>query len=1025
MSPMSMPNRTGSRYWRSLDDLARTPEFQEMVAREFPGEVWESIPPATRRQFLKVMGASLALAGLTSCRWPREEIVPFASRPEGRDPGVPSQFATALELGGAAMGLLVTSYGGRPIKVEGNPNHPDSLGAASAVAQASVLSVYDPDRSRSVVLTRAGGEYRKSVDAFREFAAAHFAPQMASGGGGLAVLAEPSASPSRQALASELLAAFPSARWYEWSSLDRRDERAGWRAAFGRPVRPVLHFDRARVVACLDADPLMDHPAALRHAAGFARSRRPGPGMARLWVAEPAFTVTGAAADERLPLARGAVGRLLAALVRELEEAHGVAVGAAGPPGAELPEAATDFVARLAADLAGARGAGMLVAGPAQPAPVHTVVAAVNAALGNLGTVVEPVTDPVAHVPYDVGGIEDLAGDLEAGRVETLVILGGNPAYDAPADLELGSLLEKVPVTVHLAPYRNETSRRCTWHVPEAHYMESWGDTRAWDGTVSVVQPLIEPLHGGITQLDLLSILVGRPERRAWDVVRGTLMADFAPPGDFEPFWRRCLHDGVVEGTRATALRTSVDAGAVARAGAALSGGDGGAGFELIFTGDRKVHDGRFANNGWLQELPDAITTVTWDNVLTVAPSTARRLGLASGDVARVRSGGATVELPVYVLPGQAAGTMAVSLGYGRRAAGQVGDGVGVDVAPLRTSGALWRVDGVEVSGTGRRITLAVTQDHHAIDAIGFEGRLHRLPELIREATVEAYLADPTVVRTHTDDVPLFSLWKEHTYEGDQWGMAIDLNACIGCTACVVACQAENNIPVVGRQQVINGREMHWIRLDRYFSGTPDLADVVFQPVACVHCEDAPCEQVCPVAATQHTHDGLNAMVYNRCVGTRYCSNNCPYKVRRFNFFNYQKGLEDLEKMRYNPEVTVRSRGVMEKCTYCVQRIEAARIAAKKEDRPIADGEVVPACGQTCPTRAIVFGNLNDPESEIARLRDSDRAYAMLGELNIRPRTHYLAKLRNPAEEHPGAGAGGGHGEGHGSAHDPHGKETA
>ncbi len=1019
---MKTTDSAGRRHWRSLDDLAQTPEFREMVAREFPGEIWEHIPAATRRQFLKVMGASLALAGLTSCRWPKEEIVPFASRPEGRDPGIPQRFATAMELGGSAVGLLVTSYGGRPIKVEGNPNHPDSLGAASALAQASVLDVYDPDRSRSAVFTGGGRASRRSVGAFSEWAADHFA-ELRSSGRGLAVLAEPSPSPSRNALALEILAGFPSAEWYEWAPLDRRDEREGWAAAFGRPVRPLLHLDRVRVAAFLDADPLMDHPAALRYARDLAAARRPGPGMARLWVAEPTFTVTGAAADERLAVARRRVPALLAALAAELEGAHGIscAPGVDALPPVELGEKEKRFVERLVRDLAAARGEGVLLAGPAQPAEVHTVVAGLNRALGNLGAAVEPVADPVGGRPFRPGTLEELARRVEAGEVDTLVILGGNPAWDAPADLGFAGLLGRVPTTVHLAVHRNETSRLCTWHVPEAHFLESWGDACAWDGTVSVVQPLIEPLHGGLTALDVLSLMSSRPDRRAWDVVRETLMADFAPPGDFERFWKRCLHDGVVEGTRAGMVRTGVDTTAVARALERLPEMEGAGDLELTFAADRKVHDGRFANNGWLQELPDPITTVTWDNVLLVAPATARRLGLGAGDVARVEAGEGTLELPVYVLPGQAEDAVTVALGYGREAAGRVGEGVGVNAYPLRRSDALWSLPAVAVTATGKSVTLAVTQDHHAIDTIGFEGRLRRLPELIREATVEAYLADPSVVRSHTDDVPLFSLWKERTYEGEQWGMAIDLNACIGCAACVVACQAENNIPVVGREQVIEGREMHWIRVDRYFSGTPDLAEVVFQPVACVHCEDAPCEQVCPVAATQHTHDGLNAMVYNRCVGTRYCSNNCPYKVRRFNFFNYQKGLEDLEKMRYNPEVTVRSRGVMEKCTYCVQRIEAARIQAKKEDRPIADGEVVPACGQTCPTRAIVFGNLNDPESEISRLRDSDRAYAMLGELNIRPRTHYLAKLRNPAEGHPGGGAG----SGHGPAHDPHGKETA
>jgi len=1008
-----MPSLTsGFRYWRSLDDLVQAPEFLEMVSREFPGETWDALEPATRRSFLKVMAASLGLAGLAGCRWPSEEIVPFAYRADGRSPGVPERFATAFEHTGVALGMVVTSFDGRPVKAEGNPNHPDSLGALPAVAQASVLGLYDPDRSRSVVRRGSGQEVPSSWDDFERFARDHFEALRAAGGQGLAVLAGACSSPTLARLRRRLVEGMPQAAWFEWEPLTRDAERDGARLAFGRPLRVDPHLDRCRVVACFDADPLGEHPASTRLARELAEARRPETGhMARLWVAEPFPTLTGAMADHRRAVSLSGTASVLVALARALE-GLGVAVASggvlAGVGGAGGSDEA--FVADLADDLAANRGQGVILVGPRQPAEVHALALVLNRALGNVGATLSLLEDPDPSRPSHLAGLADLADRLRAGRVETLLVLASNPVLTAPADLGFAALLDGVPTTIHLGLHRDETGRRCSWHLPEAHGLEAWGDGNAWDGTHTLVQPLIAPLHGGRSAVEVVALLVEGQPVSGRDLVRAELLERYRPL-DPEAAWRGALHDGVVADSAWAEVRPDLDPTGLGQLAVGLSAlvavpEPGPERLELVFVGDAKVHDGRFANNAWLQELPEPLTKITWDNALLVAPPTARQLGLEDGDVVGVDAGSASVELPLYVVPGAAPFCLQASLGYGRSAAGRVGDAVGVDVYPLRTSTSP-HSSAVTVRRTGRRVQLATTQDHHAIDALGFEARNTRIGTLVREATFEELRHEPEVIQHQGHHLPLIQLWEAHAYEGEQWGMAVDLNACTGCNACVVACQAENNIPVVGREQVGRQREMQWIRVDRYFR-TPqgqrpeevDQAEVVFQPVACVHCENAPCEQVCPVAATQHTRDGLNAMAYNRCVGTRYCSNNCPYKVRRFNFFNYREHLDRLEALQLNPDVTVRSRGVMEKCTYCVQRIEAVRIRARNERRPIADGEVVPACAQTCPTRAITFGNLNDPASAISRLRDDHRAYAMLSELNVRPRTIYLARLRNPVGDH-------------------------
>ena len=1018
-------------YWRSMDELAQTPEFKEAVKREFPNDEWDRLPPATRRQFLKVMGASVAFAGLTSCRWPKEEIVPFAHRPEGRTPGTPEQYATSVEIGDSAIGLLVTSVDGRPIKNEGNPLHPDSLGALPATLQSDILSLYDPDRSQRLIFRQSGQDYVKTWEEFETWAA----EKVSGTGAGVAVLAEPTSSPTAARLRERMLQELPDAAWFEYEPISRDAERVGTAIAYGRPLRAHPHLEQARVIACFDADPFFAHPAAIPLARAFAEGRRPSEdGISRLWVAEPGYTITGGRADHRTAVAGSQIPNLLASLARELVANHHL----------ELPEqtlnfgasfgsadaGSDDFVPALAADLMAHRGSGVIIVGPGQAPEVHALAAVLNEGLGAIGSTLTYTEAPDQARPTHQRAVADLVSSMKSGEVETLLILGGNPVYDAPADLGFSEAMTRVANTVHLSLYDDETSKLCSWQLPRAHALESWGDGRAWDGTLTLQQPLIEPLYGGRSTIEVLATLVGQSTPSGHDDVRTTL-ATFFDDGDFETAWKRALHDGLVRDTSSPETSVELDGSRLAAAGTSLAALVAAAAPtaekpELVLAADRRVYDGRWSNNAWQQELPDAITKATWDNVLEMAPRTARELSLSEGDVVTITVAGTSVDLPVCVIPGQAPGTLSTSLGYGRTAAGSVGNGVGADTYLLRTTSAPWLIPEVGLAKTGRKIALATTQDHFAIDTIGFGARNSRISTLIREVSLDRYLADPEVIQHMDHHPPLVSLWKDKEYPGEQWGMAIDLNACNGCNACVVACQAENNIPVVGREQVINQREMHWIRVDRYFKTEPGVgpsdvedAEMVFQPMTCIQCENAPCEQVCPVAATQHTEDGINAMVYNRCIGTRYCSNNCPVKVRRFNFFNYHKDLTDVEQLQFNPEVTVRSRGVMEKCTYCVQRIQAVRIDARNDNRPITDGEIVPACAQTCPTNAITFGDLNDPSSEVSRLREDKRAYATLVELNIRPRTQYLARLSNKV----GGDGGDPHAPPHHAEDTDHGKE--
>lgn len=970
---------TGRRYWRSLDELADSEGFRAFLEAEFPREA-SLLDTLGRRQFLQLMGASLGLAGLSACtKQPLERIYPYVKPPEEVIPGRPLFFATTLPLAGVGRGVLVESHMGRPTKVEGNPDHPASLGATDIYAQADILNLYDPDRSQT---PRFAGVIRP-WSAFVAVAQATYEQQKAKRGAGLRILSESITSPSLASMFEKLLQELPEARWHRYEPVNRDAVRGGTRRAFGEALDPVYRLEQAQVVVSIEADLLGSGPGSVRYAREFARGRRvdgnAAPTMSRWYAVEAVPTITGASADHRLALPPSEVE----GFVRALAAALGLAVQ---PPAGAQKYAG--WVQAVAKDLKAHRGRSLVVAGEVLSPSAHALVWAMNAALGNLGQTVEFI-EPV-EARSDEPHLESLAAlvaDMQAGKVEVLLILGANPVYTAPADLGFAAALEKVPLRIHWGLYQDETALLCHWHVPAAHVLESWGDLRAYDGTVSLIQPLIAPLYEGKTAYEMLAAFSSQPSRSAYDIVRDYWKGVWGEAG-FEERWRRALHDGVVAGSTPERKTVSLRPEAVQ----GLAPLPSAQGLELVVRPDPTVYDGRYANNGWLQELPKPLTKLTWDNAAYVAPSTAERLGLQNGDLVEIRVEERTVRAPVWIQPGQAADTVAVHLGYGRTQAGRVGNGLGFNAYALCSARAFWSARGAELRKVGRGYRFACTQDHFSL-----EGR-----DILRKGTLEEYRKDPSLAPHHHGSEAhgeLPSFYPGFRYDGYAWGMAIDLNACIGCGACTIACVAENNIAVVGKDQVARGREMHWIRVDRYYEGDWEAPEFVHQPVPCQQCENAPCELVCPVNATVHSAEGLNDMVYNRCVGTKYCSNNCPYKVRRFNFYLYQDWYTESLKAMRNPDVTVRSRGVMEKCTYCVQRINEARIAAKREGRQIRDGEIVTACQQVCPTEAIVFGNINDRQSRVAQLRALPRNYQLLAELNTRPRTTYLAAVRNPNPE--------------------------
>jgi molybdopterin-containing oxidoreductase family iron-sulfur binding subunit len=957
----------GPRFWRALEELAGQPAGRNRLREAFP-QLSQLEPSLDRRGFLKLLGASLAMAGLVGCSGPpQEQIVPWVAQPAGMSPSLPQFYATTLRHGNDMAGVLVETHQGRPSKLEGNPNHPASLGATDAILQAAVLELWDPDRS-------SVPKHRGEIVGWDGFAAeaAMLSRRFGANGQGLRVLSGRIDSPTLARQREEFLQRFPGARWHQYEAVDDDQARTGAQLAFGAVLQVHPHFDRAERIVALEADFLASMPGHLCHARDFADGRKPDAThhtMSRLYAVEATPSLTGANADHAWPLASGQIG----AFALELAVALGVAGAHADvPSGMSLPR-----LQALSADLRAHRGTSLVLAGPAQPPPVHALVHLVNQTLGNTGRTVDYI-DPAALVPDDSESLRELVAAMEQGSVDTLLILDGNPAYATPAELHFGELLAKVPHSIHLGLHDDETAARCTWHLPRAHALEAWSDARAFDGTASLVQPVIAPLHDGRSTHEVLAILLGDTVTHGRDIVQATWREHAV--GDFNAWWQRSLREGVIADSAPPARTVTARADFLARASSPAPRDD----LELLFRPDPTVWDGRYANNAWLQECPKPLTQLTWSNAALISPLLAAERGLQNGDIIDLRLGTRHTQAPVWIMPGQAARSVVLPLGYGRPRAGHVGARLGFDAYALRSLDAPWCESGLQITPTGEHVELAATQQHHAMEG--------RAP--VRDGTLAQFLADPAFAQTDASRPP--SLYPERPPGEYSWGMSIDLNSCIGCNACVVACQAENNIPVVGAEEVRRGREMHWIRVDRYYEGAPAAPRTHHQPVPCMHCEHAPCEVVCPVGATVHDSEGLNLQVYNRCVGTRFCSNNCPYKVRRFNFLQYADLTDENLEAQRNPDVSVRNRGVMEKCTYCIQRIETAHIAADKDGRHIADGEVRTACQAVCPARAITFGNIADPASAVSREKASPRNYALLEELNTRPHTTYLASLRNP-----------------------------
>ncbi len=998
-----LSGQSGKKYWRSLEQVADTQEFQNWLEDEFPHR--RSLLEIDRRSMLKVMGASIALAGLSGCRsvfMDQDKAVPYVRQPEEVVPGKPLFYATAMPLNGYGVGVLVEQHEGRPTKIEGNPDHPESRGSSSSIIQASILSMYDPDRSQNVF---QGGDI-STWEEYDKTLAAALKDQKATGGAGIRILTQAIASPFLESAIAAFQKAYPAATWHSWEPVGRDNARQGAKAAFGRAVNTYYDFTKARVIVSLDSDFLVSGPGNLRYARDFANGRRieqTNGDMNRLYQFESFPSITGTNADHRWATKASEIPGIASALAAAL------GIGGGGNSAVD-----PDTIQKVAADLQANRGASIVIAGDHQPAAVHQLCHQINQALGNAGSTVLYGPRIDAGPDNQLESIRSLTNALNSKKVDVLLILGGNPAYDAPADLRFGAAMVGAKLKVHHAQYWDETSAKCDFHLPLTHYLEEWGDVRAYDGSVSLIQPIIAPLFESKSHVEVLYRAMGQ-FRSAYDLLRATYAATL--PGKE---WDKALNTGVLPNSRPAAV-------SLAAGGASVQMPEVVSGTEVIIRDDSHVFDGRYANNGWLQELPKPLSKITWDNAIHLSPKLAQSLGVESEDEVELTVNGTSVRGGAWVMPGHPENSVTVLLGYGRQFGGTIATNAGFNAYPLRTSNSMSWSGGAQLRKTGKIFALSTVQIHHEM-----EGR-----DIVRSGTLADWHRDPTLTpetKHHVEDV---SMYPDNVFEfdGPQWGMTIDLNTCIGCNACVTACQAENNIPVVGKEQVKRGRELHWIRLDRYYVGGLDQPEeTVHQPVMCVHCEKAPCEPVCPVGATMHSHEGLNQMVYNRCVGTRYCSNNCPYKVRRFNYLNYADNQDQfmttvmdhpapgipmtekkvivpgkitaekthgrsLLKMVQNPDVTVRGRGIMEKCTYCVQRINDTRIEAKKQGRDIKDGEVVTACEQACPTKAIVFGNVADHESRVSKLRADKRSYLLLEELNTRPRTSYLGRVRNPNPE--------------------------
>lgn len=1069
-TPASPQSETdGTTYWRSIGQLENSEEFQEVLAREFPEGITEAPDDVSRRGFLGAIAASVALAGMTSCRKPETKIVPFTKRPEGFKPGIAQQYASTITRNGFGIGVLVKSNDGRPTKIEGNPDHPSSLGGADLQLQAELLQLYDPNRSRHArnAHTAAhaddghgdghggGGHAAHAVDVWAELGLdadnwleTTTSELITKKGAGLHIVMPPSTSPTLLAAVNRMKSgSFPSANFHTWSALNADNEMQGAEMAFGKALATHYDFEKADVVLSLDSDFLATNGNNLRNARGWADRRREAKNLNRLYAVESIFSTTGTAADHRFRTKSSDIPAVAFALAKQLGIGAGTDLGTAlsSHSAAAFEKNGKKWLEIIAKDLQSAGGKSIVIAGPTQSPAVHAIAHAINAKLGNHGKTVTHSALPAGIPTNSTAQLQKLVTALQDGTCETLVFLGSNPVLDAPADMNFGQLLKdkKPKNTIHVGLYDDETGRMCDWHLPMAHDLEAWGDARSHNGTVSLQQPLIAPLHGGVSALEFLAFLNQDPTATAShetlaegrDTIYGYELvkqhwAETSGASNFDAdWWPKALHEGMVQGTALAAETATVNAGAIA---AGVTAYQKPTGIEVVLRGCPKMGDGRYANNSWMAELPDPLTKLSWDNGAMLSMATAKQLNVQNGDMLAISANGAQLEIPAWILPGHADDSISIFLGWGRFEGDteadkhfKVAHESGFNAYPIRTSAQQWVITGANVGRGSGTYPLVCTQEHGTM-----AGRA-----LIRETDAATNKKDPqwapkmspldkaARLQGKVEKDLNNSLWDERGYdkgkEGTdervrrspyQWGMVFDLNACTGCSSCVAACVAENNIPMVGKIQVARNREMFWIRADRYFSSKADnnlemIEDpqVSNMPVPCMQCENAPCESVCPVAATTHSPDGLNDMVYNRCIGTRYCSNNCPYKVRRYNYLDYLGQVPDTKQMAFNPDVTVRSRGVMEKCTYCVQRINGGRIEAKLNGTKVGDGpshiRVTTACAQACPTQAITFGNIIETDSKVAKLRGSDLNYGLLSELNTKPRTTYLGRVRNPNPE--------------------------
>lgn len=981
-------------YWKSLKDISSEEDYKRFL-KQSEHNIDNGL---SRRNFLSLIAASVALAGLEGCKKPVQKIIPYVEAEIGTIPGIPNYYASTIPFKNNALGVVIENHDHRPMKIEGNEKHPTTLGKSNSFSQASTLEMYDPDRARGVKFQGKKvdwNEYLKFAKSINE-----------SNGKGLAVLMQESSSPTIKSIQNDFKKNLPNANWIVYEPVNNENVYTGIELAFSKKLQPLYRLENAQIIVSLGSDFLGVDDNNIYHTRKFAQNRDivdENSTMNRLYVAESSISSTGTSADHRLNVPQYEMENLLAELAYELK-LLGLKIDAK-----KVKSANNLWIKAAAKDLFDRRGESIIIGGSSLSKEFHQLITLINYSL----------KAPIDYYPLNMSQISSLKNlkslckDMENGKIDNLVILGANPVYDSPSDFGFAESLKKVKNAVHLTNIIDETSKLCSWNIAMNHYFECWGDAMTYDGHVSIVQPQIMPLFDSRSVIQVLSPIVYSTEQSAYDTVKNVWKSTIIKSGNFEREWEKALHDGLYK----KPILKKVNVKPISKVSTAILNDyslDNDM-FEIVFTPSSSVYDGRYANNGWLQEIPKPVTSLTWDNAALISMKVAKKLNIKNGQMLEINVGNNSIKIPAFITPGQNQKSITLELGYGRKFSGRIGNEVGFNVYPLRDSTNPSFILNGSIKVLNETYPLASTQDHHGLEddkyaAPGFDDLANkeaqsRIPELVKQSTLDYYKDNPDWVQKkveqHKPDKK--RSWADHSMynpdwdysKGPQWGMSIDLTSCTSCNACSIACQSENNIPVVGKQQVMNGREMHWIRIDNYFAGDPDNPEVSTQSVACVHCELAPCESVCPVAATTHSSDGVNQMTYNRCLGTRYCANNCPYKVRKFNFYNYTKDLPEVVQMAMNPDVSIRFRGVMEKCTYCYQRISAARITAENEGREIRDGDFQVACQQSCPADAIKFGDINDPNSEVSKAKRRNRDYALLAHLGTAPRTTYLAKIRN------------------------------